>query len=157
MEPIFAPDSVAQMLNMAGLMDLRSIAVRLSFCAITLASCMRPVYPIEKSAASNSTASTTVFNYSWAGVATCRTLSGSPAFTFSNFPPNTRRVSLLLTQGERELGGQEISFPETGVIPAGAITITGPCVAGVYRWTASLKSAAGETLAIVRRDRTFPD
>jgi hypothetical protein len=64
---------------------------------------------------------------------------------------------MLLTHGERELGGQEIPFPTTGVIPAGVITIAGPCVPGVYSWTATLKSVAGETLAIVRRDRGFPD
>lgn len=97
------------------------------------------------------------FSYSWTGVPTCRTLSSSPSFTFANFPANTRLVSITLTQGQREYGGQEISFPSTGIIPAGAISIAGPCSPGIYRWTAVLKSQLGDTMAIVRSDRRFPE
>jgi hypothetical protein len=96
------------------------------------------------------------FTYSWAGVPSCRSLSRSPAFKFSNFPANTRSLLLALTQGERELGGQEIAFPATGLVPEGAITMRGPCVAGNYSWTASLKSATGEILATVHSALYFP-
>jgi hypothetical protein len=96
------------------------------------------------------------FTYSWAGVPSCRSLSKSPAFKFSNFPPDARSVSLVLTQGEREFGGQEIAFPSTGLIPEGAITMRGPCVPGDYRWTATLKSATGEILATLHGDLHFP-
>jgi hypothetical protein len=96
------------------------------------------------------------FTFSWAGVPSCRTLSRSPAFKFSNFPPNTRSVSLILTQGEHEFGGEEIPFPATGLVPEGAITMRGPCVSGNYRWTATLKSPKGEILATLHADLHFP-
>ena len=97
------------------------------------------------------------FSYSWAEVPACRTLSSSPSFRFSNIPANTKLVSMTLTQGQREYGGQEISFPPTGIIPAGAITMAGPCSPGIYRWTAKLKTPLGETIAIVHSDRRFPE
>jgi hypothetical protein len=120
--------------------------------------CYDAIYPPppDDSSSLNRTTTKPTFDYSWAGVPTCRSLSSSPAFAFSNFSPNTKRVSMLLTQGERELGGEEVPFPANGVIPAAAIIMMGPCVPGTYRWTATLKSAAGETLAIVREDRNFP-
>jgi hypothetical protein len=96
------------------------------------------------------------FTYSWAGVPSCRSLSKSPAFKFSNFPSNTRSVLLVLTQGEREFGGQEITFPITGLVPEGAISMRGPCVPGTYRWTATMKSATGEILATLHADSHFP-
>src|ERR1700732_2201062 len=40
--------------------------------------------------------STPRFDYSWVGVPVCRTISRSPAFKFTNFPPNTRSVLLVL-------------------------------------------------------------
>jgi hypothetical protein len=96
------------------------------------------------------------FSYTWAGVSSCRTLSNSPAFTFVNIPKVAKSVSLVLTKGDRELGGQEIALPPTGVIPEGAIRMGAPCNPGIYRWTATLSSAAGETVAVVHKDSRFP-
>jgi hypothetical protein len=118
--------------------------------------CYDAIYPPDGSASDQPDGSKPEFTYSWAGVPSCRTLSRSPAFKFSNFPPNTRRVSLVLTQGEREFGGQEIAFPATGLIAEGTVTMRGPCVPGNYRWTAILKSAAGDILATVHTDLHFP-
>jgi hypothetical protein len=122
----------------------------------TRLACYDAIYPPGNLQPNDSNRSNPEFTFSWAGVPSCRTLSRSPAFKFSNFPPNTRTVLLVLTQGEREFGGQEIAFPATGLVPEGAITMRGPCVAGTYRWTAALKSATGEILATIHTDLHFP-
>ncbi|MDH2357117.1 hypothetical protein QCM80_42030 [Bradyrhizobium sp. SSUT112] len=95
-------------------------------------------------------------DYSWAGVAGCRSISHAPAFKFSNLPANAQSVVLVLTQGEREFGGQEIALPRSGLIAEGQVTMRGPCVPGMYRWTATIKSETGVILSTVYADRRFP-
>lgn len=95
-------------------------------------------------------------DYSWAGVAGCRSISHAPAFKFSNLPANAQSVMLVLTQGEREFGGQEIALPRSGLIAEGQVTMRGPCVPGMYRWTATIKSETGVILATMHVDRRFP-
>jgi hypothetical protein len=95
-------------------------------------------------------------DYSWAGVSGCKTISRAPAFKFSNLPENAQRVLLVLTQGEREFGGQEIALPKSGLISEGQVAMRGPCVPGMYRWTATVKSGTGVILATVHADRLFP-
>ena len=101
--------------------------------------------------------SKTTMEYSWANVMSCKTISRAPAFKFFNVPENAHSVSLVLTQGEREFGGQEVILPANGLVPEGTITMRGPCVPGIYRWTATIKSATGGILATVRADRWFPE
>lgn len=95
-------------------------------------------------------------DYSWTGVAGCRSISHAPAFKFSNLPVNAQSVMLVLTQGEREFGGQEIALPRSGLIAEGQVTMRGPCVPGMYRWTATIKSETGVILATMHADRRFP-
>src|SRR5258708_33252647 len=117
--------------------------------------CYDRIYPQERPQPDDTTAKLD-FSYTWAGVSRCRTLSNSPAFVFVNIPKDTKSVLLLLTKGDRELGGQEIVLPPTGVIPEGAIRMGAPCASGIYRWTATLSSAAGEIVAVVHKDSQFP-
>lgn len=95
-------------------------------------------------------------DYSWANVVGCKRISKAPAFKFSNVPANAHTVSLVLTKGDREFGGQEVVLPESGLIPEGLITMEGPCSPGMYRWTATIKSVTGVILATLRADRWFP-
>jgi hypothetical protein len=101
-------------------------------------------------------ASKTTLDYSWADVVGCRTIAKAPAFRFSNVPEKAHSVSLVLTQGEREFGGQEVTLPATGLVAEGEISMRGPCVPGMYRWTATIKSATGSILTVVHADRWFP-
>jgi hypothetical protein len=98
----------------------------------------------------------TTLDYSWANFVGCKSISKAPAFKFTNIPANARSASLVLTQGEREFGGQEAILPASGLIPEGLITMRAPCLPGVYRWTATIKSATGVILATVHADRPFP-
>lgn len=98
----------------------------------------------------------TSLDYSWANVVGCKTITKAPAFKFSNLPADARSVSLVLTQGDREFGGQEVTLPGTGFIPEGTIYMRGPCIPGNYRWTATIKAATGNILATVSADRWFP-
>jgi hypothetical protein len=68
--------------------------------------------------------------YSWKGVAPCKTLSDSPVFKFTNLPREAKRVRLFLTEGARELGGQEVPLPENGLVPMGAERTYSPCNPG---------------------------
>jgi len=101
-------------------------------------------------------AETTILDYSWADVAGCKRIAKAPAFRFYNLPANAHSVSLLLTKGDREFGGQEVELPANGIVQEGSITMEGPCAPGNYRWTATIKSATGVILAVVHLDRWFP-
>lgn len=94
--------------------------------------------------------------YSWKGITPCKTLSDSPAFKFTNVPRETKRVRLFLTEGSREMGGQEVLLPESGSLPVGTARTYSPCNPGYYRWTAVFKSATGQVLGQVHQSRFYP-
>jgi hypothetical protein len=95
-------------------------------------------------------------DYSWKGIVACKTLADSPAFKFSNFPPEAKRVRIFLTEGKRELGGQEVELPASGIVAFGAARTFSPCNPGYYRWTAVFKSATGQILGQAQQSRFYP-
>jgi len=76
--------------------------------------------------------------------------------TFRDFPKEAKRVSLVLTMGSQEKGGQEVPLPSTGELPEGAVMTFGPCNPGVYVWTATFKSADGKTVGVARVEKPYP-
>lgn len=94
--------------------------------------------------------------FSWKGVPSCRSISGSPEMTIRNYPKQAKRVMLILTQEHLPRGGQEVDLPADGRIPAGAAVTMGPCNPGMYRWTAIFKSDAGQVLAETHVDTQYP-
>lgn len=117
--------------------------------------CYDRFYPVE-TFQSGEAANSPNFSFSWTGVSPCKSITNGPAFKFVNIPKAAKRVLLVLDQGNREFGGQEVPLPSDGVLPEGAIKIVAPCVPGRYRWTATLKSSGGEALALIRKDSQFP-
>lgn len=95
-------------------------------------------------------------DFSWQSAGGCITLFPNPEIRFKNVPPDSKLLLLTLSQGTRELGGQEITMPTNGVLPSGSIRTFGPCRSGVYQWTAVAKSSKGEVLAEARRARVYP-
>jgi hypothetical protein len=95
-------------------------------------------------------------DFSWQGVPGCQSLSRSPRMTIRGFPNEAKRVSLALTIGNAEKGGEEVDLPTSGVVPEGAVTTFGPCIPGIYRWTAIFKSATGKIVAETHIDKPFP-
>jgi len=95
-------------------------------------------------------------DFSWDGVPPCTTLSKSPRIVTRNFPKEAKTVMLVLTQGDRARGGQEVELPSSGQIAAGSATTMGPCNPGMYRWTAIFKSAGGQVLGEASSERPFP-
>ena len=94
--------------------------------------------------------------FSWRGSKGCVTLFPNPEIRLGNIPPGGRFLSLTLTQGLREMGGQELPIPEDGILPFGTIRTFGPCNPGVYTWTAFVKSAAGDILSEAHQARFYP-
>ena len=95
-------------------------------------------------------------DFSWRGVPACQSLSRSPRMTIRGFPNEAKRVLLILTIGNAEKGGEEVDLPTSGVLPEGAVTTFGPCIPGMYRWTAIFKSATGKIVAETHVDKPFP-
>lgn len=95
-------------------------------------------------------------DFSWQGARGCITLFPNPEIRFKNVPPDAKLLLLTLSQGSREMGGQEIAMPADGVLPYGSIRTFGPCRPDVYQWTAVARSPKGEVLAEARRARVYP-
>lgn len=95
-------------------------------------------------------------DFSWEGVKACATLSPNPEIRVAHIPGDAKVILLLLTQGQRELGGQELAIPQHGVLPVGVFRTYGPCKPDVYRWTVLAKSATGAILAEAEQARFFP-
>jgi hypothetical protein len=95
-------------------------------------------------------------DFSWEGAKGCITLFPNPEIRFKNVPPDAKLLVLTLSQGTREMGGQEIAMPANGVLPSGSIRTFAPCRQGVYQWTAVASSSKGEVLAEARRARVYP-
>ncbi|MBR1170983.1 hypothetical protein [Bradyrhizobium liaoningense] len=95
-------------------------------------------------------------DFSWQGANGCVTLFPNPEIRLRNIPPDAKRVLLVLMQGTREMGGQELPMPSNGVVPSGSIRTFGPCKPDTYQWTALAKSANGAVLAEAHRARFYP-
>jgi hypothetical protein len=95
-------------------------------------------------------------DFNWDAATTCKTIYLNPRMVIRNFPSEAKRVLMILTEGDREKGGQEVDLPSSGVIPAGVISTIGICNPDMYRWTAIFKSSSGSVLAETHVDRHFP-
>ncbi|MCP3460054.1 hypothetical protein [Bradyrhizobium sp. CCGUVB23] len=95
-------------------------------------------------------------DFSWQGTTGCVTLFPNPEIRIHNVPADAKLLLLTLTQGAREMGGEEVLMPANGIVPAGSIRTFGPCRPDVYRWTAVAKSATGRFLAEARQARFYP-
>jgi hypothetical protein len=95
-------------------------------------------------------------DFSWRGARGCVSLFPNPEIRLRNIPADGRFLSLTLTQGLREMGGQELPIPEDGILPFGTIRTFGPCSPGVYRWTAMVKSSTGQVLSEAHQARFYP-
>lgn len=94
--------------------------------------------------------------FSWQGASGCNTLFPNPEIRIRNVPPDAKLLLLMLTQGPREMGGQEVPMPANGIVPPGSFRTCGPCRPDAYQWTAVVKSATGKILAEARRARSYP-
>jgi len=94
--------------------------------------------------------------FSWRGTQGCVTIFPNPEIRLRNIPLEGKFLSLTLTQGLREMGGQELPIPEDGILPSGTVRTFGPCNPGVYTWTALVKSATGKVLAEAHQARYYP-
>ncbi|MGY8662675.1 hypothetical protein Q3C01_09935 [Bradyrhizobium sp. UFLA05-109] len=97
-----------------------------------------------------------IIDFSWQGTTGCVTLFPNPEIRLRNVPADAKLLLLTLTQGAREMGGEEVPMPASGVVPAGSIRTFGPCRPDVYQWTAVAKSATGRLLAEARQARFYP-
>lgn len=95
-------------------------------------------------------------DFSWGGEKGCVSLFPNPEFHLHNVPAGAKRLSLTLTKGAREMGGQELPIPQNGILPSGTFRTFAPCNPGVYQWTAQAKSATGEVLSEARKARYYP-
>lgn len=95
-------------------------------------------------------------DFSWQGTKGCVTLFPNPEIRLRNVPADAKLLLLVLMQGTREMGGEELPMPANGIVPSGSIRTFGPCKPDVYQWTALAKSANGKIVAEARRGRFFP-
>lgn len=94
--------------------------------------------------------------FSWRGAQGCVTLFPNPEIHLRNVPAGSASVSLTLTQGDREMGGQDVPVPGNGILPFGAIRTFGPCKPGLYEWTVLAKSSTGQVLSEAHQARFYP-
>ncbi len=80
----------------------------------------------------------------------------SPKMRLRNVPEGAASARLALSEKGTEMGGQDVAFPTTGVIPTGAIRTFGPCNPGVYTYRVTVKSRSGQILARAEQSRTVP-
>jgi len=95
-------------------------------------------------------------DFYWQGAQGCVTLFPNPEIRLHNVPAGATSMSLTLTQGVRELGGQDVPVPGNGTLPFGTIRTFGPCKPGLYKWTALVKSSTGELLSEAHQARFYP-
>jgi hypothetical protein len=94
--------------------------------------------------------------FSWQGAHGCVTLFPNPEIRLRNVPAGATSMSLTLTQGAREMGGQDVPVPRNGILPSGAIRTFGPCKPGLYEWTAVAKSPTGQVLSEAHQAQFYP-
>lgn len=96
-------------------------------------------------------------DFSFKGTRGCVTLFPNPEIRFQNVPLGTRWVLLKLSQGTRDLGGQEVAMPASGILPFDTVRTYAPCNAGVYTYEAVVRSSQGQVLSQIRKSRAFPE
>jgi hypothetical protein len=94
--------------------------------------------------------------FSWHGAQGCITLFPNPEIRLHNIPAGAASMSLTLTQGVREMGGQDVPVPVNGILPPGTIRTFGPCKPGLYEWTVLAKSSTGQVLSEAHKARFYP-
>lgn len=95
--------------------------------------------------------------FSFRGARGCVTLFPNPEIRFKNLPSGARWVLLRLSQGTRDLGGQEVAIPASGILPFDTVRTYAPCNAGDYTYEAIVKSSQGQVLSQIRKSRAFPE
>lgn len=97
-------------------------------------------------------------SFSFKGTTGCKTLFPNPEIRLQNLPAGGSRV-LIRLRGDKgwELGGQEITLPASGTVPAGAIHTFAPCNPGLFSYQVTVKSATGGTIGEAEASRLFPD
>jgi phosphatidylethanolamine-binding protein (PEBP) family uncharacterized protein len=100
-------------------------------------------------------------SFSWTGVARCS--SSPPAFTLSDVPPGTRRLTFSMVDlnlPSYRHGGGTISYQGGSQIAAASFSYKGPCPPERqrhnYRWTVKALDAGGKTLATANAASPFP-
>jgi hypothetical protein len=96
-------------------------------------------------------------DFSWRGAHGCITLFPNPEMRLRNIPAGAISMTLTLAQGTREMGGQNVQVPGSGVVPSGTIRTFGPCKPGLYEWTAIVKSSTGQVLSEAHQARFYPE
>ncbi|WGD50658.1 hypothetical protein QA641_34495 [Bradyrhizobium sp. CB1650] len=94
--------------------------------------------------------------FSWRGAQGCVTLFPNPEIRLRNVPAGSASVSVTLTQGDREMGGQDVPVPGNGILPSGTIRTFAPCKPGLYEWTVLAKSSTGQVLSEAHQARFYP-
>lgn len=80
-------------------------------------------------------------DFSFRGARGCVTLFPNPEIRFRNVPSGARWVLLKLSQGARDLRGQEVAIPAIGILPFDTVRTYAPCDAGDYTYEAIVKSS----------------
>lgn len=100
--------------------------------------------------------SSTTFDFTFDRSSGCKTIFTSPEIRFQGLPKDARTVLLTLHQGERDLGGEEVALPSSGVLPPGEVHTMAPCNPDTYTYKALVKSADGRIVAKAERSHFFP-
>jgi hypothetical protein len=114
------------------------------------------VFVVSLAVCHRASADPMTLNFDWHGAHGCVTLFPNPEIRLHNVPAGATSMLLTLTQGVRELGGQDVPVPGNGTLPFGAIRTFGPCNPGVYQWTALVKSSTGQILSEAHQARFYP-
>ncbi|MFT4117559.1 hypothetical protein [Bradyrhizobium sp.] len=96
-------------------------------------------------------------DFTFRGTKGCLTLFSNPEIRLKQLPAGAKLV-LLTLQGpnHRDMGGQEITLPSDGVIPAEAIRTFAPCNPGLYTYKAVVKAKDGAAIGTAEAERPFP-
>ena len=99
--------------------------------------------------------------FSWIGYQRCS--SRSPAFTISDVPMDTARLSFRMVDKDVPTyhhGGGTIAYAGTSKIPAGAFSYRGPCPPPgqqhIYEWTIQALDRNGKAIASATAIERFP-
>jgi hypothetical protein len=95
---------------------------------------------------------------SWENVPRCvGRIAKNARMIIKNAPQGTKFIDATLRFGLIEMGGERVPFPETGIIPEGAIRLgEAPCNPGTYRWTIRAEDVQGHVLTAIQKDLPFP-
>lgn len=98
----------------------------------------------------------TSFDFTFDRLSGCKTIFTNPEIRFQGVPKEARTVLLTLHQGERDLGGEEVALPASGILPPGEVHTMAPCNPDTYTYKAFVKSADGRIVAKADKSHFFP-